>query len=77
MGKVGKRFEKKEKRSTERLVDGKKPLCSETQPNSIRRLDFTCRMESGSHNVHIDRATGLRWGHPEHPRGIRRNAKAR
>lgn len=49
----------------QRAID--KPRCSEEQVNSIRSHDFDCKLESGGHNVHIDRKTGQRWGHRGFP----------
>ena len=56
-----------EKKKKDGLVDGKRPKCGERQSNSIRAGDFTCKLDSGSHNVHIDPITNQRWGH----RGMR------
>lgn len=47
-----------------------KDECGARQVNS-RAPDFTCRGGAG-HTVHVDPATGTRWGNGSVPRGMRR-----
>lgn len=55
-------------KSVPRNSSDRKPPCSDVQPNSARKPDFTCRLDEGGHVVHIDRKTGQRWGHRGHPK---------
>lgn len=48
----------------------KKP-CPAIQTNR-RAADFTCRLDQGHGQAHVDPVTGTRWGEGSVPRGMRR-----